>query len=148
MNKLLTVILLTFLLTSCKVALHSNQGKPTPGEEKGYEMIMIRNEEGYVEFDKAIKSGHIVIAKFGLDICTGCIEANDILISLMPTYDTAIYFSKVDLIEDRTAEKKYNIKMMPTIVFFGKDGKEFYRLEGTVTKELIVDKIESICWTY
>ena len=148
MNKLLTVILLTFLLTSCKVALNSNQAKPTPGEEKGYEKIMIRNEEGYVDFYEAIKSGHMVIAKFGLDICIGCIEANEILISLMPTYDKAIYFSKVDLMEDRAAEKNYNITMMPTIVFFGKDGKEFYRLEGTVTKELIVDKIESICWSY
>ncbi|MDD4663388.1 MAG: thioredoxin family protein [Caldisericia bacterium] len=148
MNKLLTILLLTFLLTSCNHASNSNRTKATPGEEKGYEMFLFKNEEGYVEFYEAIKSGHMVIAKFGLDICTGCIEANQILMSLMPTYDKAIYFSKVDLMEDREAEKNYNIKMMPTIIFFGKDGKEFYRLEGTVTKELIVDKIESICWSY
>ncbi|MCE5222933.1 thioredoxin family protein [bacterium] len=147
MKKLLTMLLLTFLLTSCHHASNPDQAKTTPGDEKGHEMLLLKDEEGYVEFYKAIKSGHMVIAKFGLDICTGCIEANQILMSLMPTYDKAIYFSKVDLMEDRAAEKNYNISMMPTIIFFGKDGKEFYRLEGTVTKELIVDKIESICWS-
>jgi len=148
MNKLLTVILLAFFLTSCNPKTQTNQTQTNPNVEKGYEEFIPKDEEGYVEFYKAIKSGHMVIAKFGLDICTGCIEANQILMSIMPTYDKAIYFSKVDLMKDRDAEKNYNITMMPTIIFFGKDGKEFYRLEGTVTKKLIVDKIESICWSY
>lgn len=136
------------LLVSCHQNVNPKLSNTTPDGEKGYEMMILKDKEGYVDFSEAIQSGHIVIAKFGLEICTGCIEANQILMSLMPTYDKAIYFSKVDLMEDRTAEKKYNITMMPTIIFFGKDGKEFYRLEGTVTKKLIVDKIESICWSY
>ena len=148
MKKLLTVLLLMLLLSSCNQNLNSNQTNTDPGGEKGHEMLLLKDKEGYVDFYKAIKSDRIVIAKFGLDICTGCIEANQILMSLMPTYAKAIYFSKVDLMEDRAAEKNYNITMMPTIIFFGKDGKEFFRLEGTVTKKLIVDKIESICWEY
>ena len=132
-KKGLIVLLLLFFLTIATF----NQPKPLP-----------RDKEGYVEFYQAIKSGRIVIAKFGLDICVGCIEANKILISLMPTYDKAIYFSKVDLMKEREAEKNYKIKMMPTIIFFDKDGKEFHRIEGTVTKKLIVDKIESFCWEY
>lgn len=31
--------------------------------------------------------------------------------------------------------------MMPTIIFFDKDGKEFYRIEGNINKKLIEDKI-------
>ena len=105
------------------------------------------DKDGYVKFEDAIKSKQFVIVKFGLEICTGCIEANEILIGLMPEYkdNKNICFSKVDLFEDRGAEKKYNIKMMPTIIFFDKNGKEFHRIEGIITKEAIKEKIDSIC---
>lgn len=136
-KKVLTVLFLLSFLGSCTKIAGSKSPKLLP-----------KDKEGYVEFYQAIKSGRVVVAKFGLDICMGCIEANKTLISIMPTYEKAIYFSKVDLMKDREAEKNYKIKMMPTIIFFDKDGKEFYRLEGTVTKKLIVDKIESFCWSY
>jgi thiol-disulfide isomerase/thioredoxin len=136
-KKGLTVLFLMFFLASCtKIA--------TPKQPK----LLPKDKEGYVEFYQAIKSGRVVVAKFGLDICMGCMEANKTLISIMSTYEKAIYFSKVDLMKDREAEKNYKIKMMPTIIFFDKDGKEFHRIEGTVTKKLIVDKIESFCWSY
>ena len=134
-KKGLIVLSLVFFLGSCTKIV----GSKTP-------TLLPKDKEGYVEFYQAIKSGRVVVAKFGLDICTGCIEANKILISIMPSYEKAIYFSKVDLMKDREAEKTYKIKMMPTIIFFDKAGKEFYRLEGTVTKKLIVDKMESFCW--
>lgn len=140
MKKIISILWLIFILisvTSCAMM----SGTKTP-------KLLPKDKEGYVEFYQAVKSGRVVVAKFGLDICVGCIEANKILISLMPTYEKAIYFSKVDLMTDREAEKNYNIKMMPTIIFFDKDGKEFFRLEGTVTKKLIVDKLESFCWSY
>ena len=136
-KKVLTILFLVFFLTSCGKAGGTKQIKELP-----------KDKEGYVEFNPAMKSGKVVIAKFGLDICIGCIEANKILISLMPTYGKSIYFSKVDLMKDRDAEKNYKIKMMPTIIFFDKEGKEFFRLEGTVTKKLIEDKILSFCWEY
>jgi len=140
LKKIISILWLIFILisvTSCAMM----SGTKTP-------KLLPKDKEGYVEFYQAVKSGRVVVAKFGLDICVGCIEANKILISLMPTYEKAIYFSKVDLMTDREAEKNYNIKMMPTIIFFDKDGKEFFRLEGTVTKKLIVDKLESFCWSY
>lgn len=148
MKKILVLISLVLFLSSCQGLKSSNQPKSSTQDNIGYDIPLARNEEGYVDFTKAIKSGHIVIAKFGLDICIGCIEANKIMISLMPTYDKAIYFSKVDMMEDRSAEKKYNIKMMPTIIFFDKSGKEFHRIEGEISREAIVEKLESFCWSY
>ena len=148
MKKVLILVFLVLFLASCSGKLKSDQSNPINNDKNGYEMILPRDKEGYVEFYKAIQSSHIVIAKFGLEICTGCIEANKILISLMPTYDKAIYFSKVDLMEDRTAEKNYRITVMPTIIFFDKTGKEFYRIEGEISKEAIVEKLESFCWSY
>jgi thiol-disulfide isomerase/thioredoxin len=136
-KKGLIILSLVLFLGSCAKIVGSKTPKLLP-----------KDKEGYVEFYQAIKSGRVVVAKFGLDICTGCIEANKILISIMPSYEKAIYFSKVDLMKDQEAEKTYKIKMMPTIIFFDKEGKEFYRLEGTVTKKLIVDKMESFCWSY
>jgi thiol-disulfide isomerase/thioredoxin len=137
-KRLLIVLLAVLPLVSCSVKQNTIQ------KEKKLQT----DKDGYVEFYEAIKSNHFVIAKFGLDICVGCIEANNILKSLMPEYGEKIYFSKVDLLADREAEKKYNIKMMPTIIFFDKKGKEFYRIEGTVTKKAIKDKIDSICLDY
>ena len=134
MKKVLIILFLAFFLTSCTKVTGIKQ--------------LIKDKEGYVDFYQAVKSERVVIAKFGLEMCIGCIEANKILISLMPEYGKSIYFSKVDLMKDRDAEKEYNIKMMPTIIFFDKTGKEFYRLEGTITKKAIVDKIESFCWNY
>jgi thiol-disulfide isomerase/thioredoxin len=134
---MLFILFLLITLSSCSNGTGTNINNPLP-----------KNQDGYVEFQPAIQSGKMVIAKFGLEICTGCIEANKILISLMPTYDKSIYFSKVDLMEDREAEKKYNITMMPTIIFFDKGGKEFQRIEGQITKEDIVKVLDSICWSY
>lgn len=137
MKKITTIIFLILFLSSCSKVSGTKVVNPLP-----------KNQEGYVEFKLALKSGKIMIVKFGLEICAGCVEANKILISLMPTYDKAIYFSKVDLMEDREAEKKYNITCMPTIIFFDKSGKEFHRIEGEISKEAIVKVIESICWSY
>lgn len=138
LKKIILSLLFIFILASAASCTITSGTKGTK--------LIPKDKEGYVEFYEAIKSSRLVVAKFGLDICVGCIEANDLLISLMPTYEKAIYFSKVDLMKDREAEKKYRIKMMPTIIFFDKGGKEFFRLEGTVTKKLIVDKLESFCW--
>lgn len=70
---------------------------------------MQTDKEGCVVFEEVIKSNHSIIAKFGLDICIECIEANNILKSLMSEYGEKIYFSKVDLLANRETEKKYNI---------------------------------------
>jgi len=148
MKKTLTAILLVSLLTSCRVASNPNPAKSAAVEVNRNKKLWIRNEEGYIDFYEAIKSGHIVIATFGLDSSTDSIEVNQILISLMPTYDKSIHFSKVDLKQDRTSKKNYKIATIPTIIFFDKDGQEFYRLEGNVTSKMIVDKLESFCWSY
>ena len=133
MRKILITFLLLISLTSCATA-----------DEFVSERTLPTNQYGYVDFNLALGSGKPLISKFGLEICTGCIEANQLLISLMPSYRESVYFSSVDLMENREAEEKYHLTVMPTIIFFDPSGKEIHRIEGLVTKEAVVKQLDEM----
>lgn len=133
MHKILITFLLLISLTSCATA-----------EEYSSEKYLPTDQNGYVNFVQALESGKPVIAKFGLEICTGCIEANQLLISLMSSYRGSIYFSTIDLMENREAETTYHLTVMPTIIFFDPSGKEIHRIEGLVTKEAVVKQLDKM----
>lgn len=103
-----------------------------------------RNQFGYVNFNLALESGRPVIAKFGLEFSAGCQEVNQLLISLMPLYQDKVYFSSVDLMEDRVSEDLYHLTVMPTILFFDATGMEIYRIEGLATKEKVVEVLDDM----
>ena len=46
----------------------------------------------------------------------------------------------VDLRNDRSAAKRYGIRMIPTQIFYDGEGKELFRREGFIAKEDILAK--------
>jgi thioredoxin 1 len=46
----------------------------------------------------------------------------------------------IDVRENRTAARKYNIRVIPTQIFFDANGTELFRHEGFYSKEDMLDK--------
>jgi len=74
--------------------------------------------------------------------CIPCIKMAPILTELTKEYAGRfdVQFIDVWLKENATAAQKHGIKLIPTQIFFGADGKELWRHEGFLSKEAILAK--------
>lgn len=81
------------------------------------------------------------ILKFGAVWCNGCVVMKPRWGQLEKEYpwlETGFY----DYDRDKDMVEKYNIdKELPTVVFLDKNGKEFMRISGEISKEKIIEVI-------
>ena len=129
--KLLLCLLMIVSISSCKDI--ASKGSNT----------LKRDTDGLVDFELALQSSIPIIVKIGLDNCVGCEIANEVFKTLSPKY-TEVYFCKVDIIKDRQAIKDYNIKQVPTIIFFDTKGRQVYRIEDIIDEEMIIEKMKDL----
>jgi thiol-disulfide isomerase/thioredoxin len=81
------------------------------------------------------------ILKFGAVWCNGCVVMKPRWGQLEKEYpwlETKFY----DYDRDKDMVEKYNInEELPTVVFLDKNGKEFMRISGEISKEKIIEVI-------
>ena len=102
-------------------------------------MKQIKTEE---ELSNAIRENDVVFAKFGADWCFPCkvLEKNIAEIE-KENADTA-EFLEIDVDEaDEEFVDKYYLRGLPVSYFF-KEGEKAYVVEGLMTKEQILERIE------
>ena len=87
-----------------------------------------------------IGSGVPMLLELGSHGCTPCKAMMPILLELKAEYAGKMTVGFVDIIEDKTMQEKYQIRVMPTQIFFDGDGKELFRHEGFYAKEKIIGK--------
>ena len=94
--------------------------------------------------EKALRSGRPVLADFGRGTCIPCKAMKPILDELTITYkDRAeILFFDIDKYRDLTNE--YQVRLIPTQVFFDKSGNEIWRHEGFLGKDKIIEKLKEL----
>ena len=82
--------------------------------------------------------------------CIPCIRMAPILVDLTKEYAGRfdVQFIDVWLKENADAAKKHGIKLIPTQIFFGKDGKELWRHEGFLSKEAILGKWKELGYDF
>lgn len=82
-----------------------------------------------------------VVMKFSSPMCLDCKKLDGTINQIMPKYSDKVTYEKISTQSNdgRTSEliKKYNVTLVPTMVFIQKDGKIYKRTEGYMTdKEL------------
>lgn len=102
-------------------------------------MKKIKAEE---ELNSAIKENDVVVAKFGAEWCGSCrvLEKNIAEIE-KENADTA-EFIEIDVDDaDEEFVDKYYLRGLPVSYFF-KEGEKAYVVEGLMTKEQLLERIE------
>lgn len=76
----------------------------------------------------------------GAGKCIPCKMMAPILDELKKDYKSKFLIEFIDVWKNEDAGKKHKIRMIPTQIFFDKDGKELFRHEGFYSKEDILNK--------
>ncbi len=79
------------------------------------------------------------VIDLGADKCIPCIMMKPILDDLRSEYSGKLDVEIIDVWQNPKEAEKYNIKLIPTQIFYDPDGNEFYRHEGFMSKEDILD---------
>jgi thioredoxin 1 len=78
------------------------------------------------------------LVDLGADKCVPCKMMAPILVELRNEYAGRLEVVFIDVWKDQTKSQEYGIRVIPTQIFFGADGKELMRHEGFFAKEEIL----------
>lgn len=80
------------------------------------------------------------LVDLGAGKCIPCKQMKPILAELTRDYAGQFTVVFIDVWENREEGPKYGIRMIPTQIFYGADGRELFRHEGFYSKEAILAK--------
>jgi thioredoxin 1 len=90
--------------------------------------------------EKPAKSGLPKLVDLGADKCIPCKMMAPVPEQLKKEYAGRIDVEFIDVWKNEKAAKDYKIKLIPTQIFYGADGKEMFRHEGFFGREDILAK--------
>ena len=93
--------------------------------------------------EEVLKSSHPVLIDFWAEWCGPCRMVSPIVGELAQEYSGRLKVGKIDVDSEQSTAMKYNIRSIPTLLFF-KDGKVADQIIGAVPKKKLVDKVESV----
>lgn len=85
------------------------------------------------------RRGMPTLIDLGADRCIPCIKMAPILEEMKDEYRDKLEVIFIDVWKDRTAGRKYGIRLIPTQIFYDAQGKELGRHEGFIGKEDILN---------
>lgn len=91
--------------------------------------------------ENARKSGQPTVVEFGANSCATCRNMKPILEATAVQLQGRAHVVVIDLNKDYPAATQYNIRMMPTQVFFAADGKETGRHLGGMAQAEIIQRL-------
>ncbi|MEO0110451.1 MAG: thioredoxin domain-containing protein [candidate division WOR-3 bacterium] len=114
---------------------------------------VIRNEEWIKEqrrlkppnpLDKALKSGKPTVLDLGAGYCVPCKMMKPIFEELEREYEGKANIILLEISEYRDLANRYRVRVIPTQIFFDKNGNQYWRHEGFLAKEEIVKKLKEL----
>lgn len=84
------------------------------------------------------------LVDLGAGKCIPCKQMKPILEELTKEYAGQMEVVFIDVWENRSAGEKYGVQMIPTQIFYGRDGRELFRHVGFFSKKAILAKWEEL----
>lgn len=95
-------------------------------------------------FEKEVlRASRPVVIDFWAPWCMPCKMITPLVKELSQSYKDRCKIAKLNVDDEMEIATRFSVMNIPTIIFF-KDGKEFARLVGVVSKANIVEKIEEM----
>ena len=85
--------------------------------------------------------GMVTMVDLGANKCMVCKMMSSIVESLQKEYKGRADIVFIDVWKHPEEGRKFGVKLIPTQIFFDKDGHEVYRHEGLMLKGAIVSKL-------
>lgn len=116
-------------------------GFSTPGASAGATAAMAKQSEGAAPdaVQRALGAGKPTVVEFGANSCASCREMKPILRAL--AQDRRITVADVDIIKERDYISRYQIRLMPTQVFYDAKGQETSRHMGRINADEILERL-------
>ena len=97
---------------------------------------------------KNIETGKPQVIKFTSSMCLDCQTMNKLFKEVFPQFKDKIVLTEYQVQNrDRLLDKenkKYNIKLVPTVIFLKSDGTQTKRIESTISKEELIMYLEEL----
>jgi|GEM_PF-2391687 len=94
--------------------------------------------------DEALKAGVPVVVKLGSDRCYPCRMMKPIIEELAKEQDGKAVFLDLDVYENRDLAEKFNVQLIPTIIFYDYKGKVKGKKIGFMNKEELLETIKEL----
>jgi thioredoxin 1 len=82
---------------------------------------------------QALTRGKPTVVEFGSNGCAGCMEMKPVLAELARTHGDRLVVADVDVLKETRYIGQYQIKLMPTQVFYNAQGLETSRHLGKIS---------------
>jgi thioredoxin 1 len=93
-------------------------------------------------------SGRPMLVDLGADECVPCKLMKPILDNITEEYAGRMDVIFIDVWKYREQATRFNVRMIPTQIFFDEQGKELYRRSGFIGKEDILTTWQQLGYTF
>lgn len=138
MNQTMKIVIVAALIISVITVIIIKRNNPEQNTANFNETVAKVNET--TKPDISISQGIPKLLDLGSDTCIPCKEMAPILKELKTEYAGIFQVEFMDIVKEPPLAEVYNIKLMPTQIFFDASGKERFRHEGFYSKEDILSK--------
>lgn len=143
MNKAIKILIVTVLVLVVAAVIGFKQKDKQAVEETTIETenhSSSQTDSMPAETKAAIEQNLPRLVDLGAGKCIPCKMMKPILDELREEYKGRFEVFFIDVWENQDEAEKYNIKMIPTQIFYDASGKELFRHEGFYSKENILGK--------
>ena len=89
-------------------------------------------------------SNVLILMDFTGNKCKPCKVMKTRLKKLIPEFEGKAKVVFVDVNKERKLTKEYKIRLIPTLVFIDKTGKEVYRWQGEMSEDAVKKKLQEL----
>ena len=115
-------------------------------DEKRLKKLAVKPPDSNTEEDflNALKSGKPVMVDFGSNSCIPCRQMRPILHEVKKEYSGKVEVLVIDVYKYKSFASEHKIQTIPTLIFFDSNGKEVYRHQGFMSKNLILEQFREM----
>ena len=103
----------------------------------------IREIDNSIFEEEVVENSNPVLVEFTVDWCQPCQRVSEILHELSEGYGDKIDFFSVDVDKNKALSKKYNVELLPTLVFLNK-GKIIESMVGNQSKDRVNNQLSKM----
>jgi thioredoxin 1 len=138
MNQTWKVVIVVILIISVITILTIKRNKPQ--QDVGATSNIAANIESAAQPDMPVTGRLPLLLDLGSDECIPCKEMAPILEELKTEYTGIFQVQFMDIRKEPPLAEVYNVRVMPTQIFFDASGKELFRHEGFYSRQDILSK--------
>ena len=110
--------------------------------------ILMNNSNSDVVGMADAKGAKPQVIKFTSSMCLDCQEMNKIMKEVYPQYKEKVVLVEIPVQDGKafTQEqiKKYNVTLVPTMIFLDSNGSQVKRIEGAIPREELIQYMEGL----